>query len=64
MITIKPKEIIAVGEDMVEMAPVKDVAVLTVEEVGAHVPCDAGAGVWETLSIPFSAFKETFQHFS
>lgn len=41
-----------------------ELAVLTVEQVGAHVPSDTGAGVWESVSIPFSAFKETFQRFS
>lgn len=38
-----------------------ELAVLTVEQVGAHVPDNAGAGVWETISIPFSAFKEAFR---
>ena len=40
-----------------------ELAVLTVEQVGAHVPADSGAGAWETLRIPFSAFKEFFRVF-
>lgn len=35
-------------------------AVLTVDQVAAHVPADAGAGLWETLNVPFSAFRESF----
>lgn len=47
------------------LARAKDeLAVLTVEQVGAHVPEDAGAGAWETLRVPFSAFKEFFREFS
>lgn len=46
------------------LARAKDeLAVLTVEQVGAHVPEDAGAGAWETLRVPFSAFKEFFREF-
>jgi hypothetical protein len=39
------------------------IAVLTIEQVMAHVPDHKGSGVWETLSIPFSVFKEFFNDF-
>lgn len=35
-------------------------AVLTVDQIKSHVPDDAGAGQWETLKVPFSAFGESF----
>lgn len=41
-------------------APDPLLAVLTVEQMAMHVPADSGSGLWETLKVPFSAFRESF----
>ncbi len=33
---------------------------LTVEEVGTHIRANAGRGIWESVRIPFEAFKSAF----
>ena len=36
-------------------------AKITVEEMSAHIPIEAGAGTWEKVRIPFSVFKCKFK---
>lgn len=36
-------------------------AVVLPSEMEAHIPQNSGAGSWETVEIPFAAFKECFQ---
>lgn len=35
-------------------------AVLTSEQIGMHLPFDRGTGAWESVEIPFAAFKNDF----
>ena len=39
----------------------KQMAKITVEEMSAHIPIEAGEGSWEEVKIPFSAFESKFQ---
>lgn len=41
-------------------APLPQLTVVTVAQMKAHVPDDAGAGLWEMVKIPFSAFRDSF----
>ena len=34
--------------------------VLDVEQVATHVPNDSGLGTWQTVQVPFAAFRENF----
>lgn len=34
--------------------------VLDVEQVAAHIPSDCGLGTWQSVQVPFRAFKENF----
>ncbi len=38
-------------------------AVLTIDQMKVHVPKDEGAGIWEVLKVPFSAFEGCFLDF-
>jgi len=41
-------------------APTPLLAVLTVEDVRAHVPTDCGNGAWQSVRIPFKDFEPAF----
>ena len=45
-------------------APHTQLAVLTVDQMNAHVPDDKGDGIWEMLNIPFSVFRGSFVTFT
>ena len=39
-------------------------AALTIDQMKAHVPDDAGIGRWEMLKVPYSAFRASFLDFA
>lgn len=38
-----------------------ELAVLSVDELGEHIPCDQGKGLWKTAEIPLRVFDQKFQ---
>lgn len=45
-------------------AAATDLAVVNVQEMGAHVPVNFGLGSWESVEIPFVAFNSSFSSVS
>lgn len=43
-----------------ELSLIPKLAVVTVEQMGRHIPVNSGEGTWETVHIPYRVFRDNF----